>query len=167
MVIVDHAFLPDNKVTRTRQARAPILSGSDSRPVLITQAPLALGFEDDVNFRKLPQRDQELHKWAMAQHPVRPDEAMAKDCFTEINHAIGNQSYPLGDVPVTVIRTENETPGYAELQAKLLGLSHQSRQVIAWNSSHMVPIDEPEVIVSAIQAMVETTRCHKIKNGLH
>jgi pimeloyl-ACP methyl ester carboxylesterase len=160
MVIVDHAFLPDNKAIGAHQARVPTPSQSGNRPVLITQAPLVLGFEDDANFDKLSQRDQEAHKWALAQHPVRPDEAMAADCFTQIDRVIGNHSYPLGDIPLTVIRTQDESPGYAEMQAKLLSLSHRSRQVVAWNSSHMVPIDQPEVIVSEIQRMVEATRAH-------
>lgn len=158
MVIVDHAFLPGNKVTGAHQSSKPISSQGNSGPVLITQAPLMFGFEDDVNFGKLPQRIQELHKWALAQHPVRPDESMAADCLAQIDRLTGNRSYPFGDMPLIAIRTENESAGYAEMQAKLLGLSHQSRQVVAWNSSHMVPIDDPEVIVSAIQKMVQTIR---------
>jgi hypothetical protein len=126
--------------------------------VLVTQAPLVSGFEDDENFSKLPQRDQELHKWAMTQHPLRPDETMAVDCISQIDRVVGNRAYPLGDMPLTVIRTENDAPGYAQMQAELLGLSHRSREVIAWNSSHMVPIDEPEVVVSAIERMVEEAR---------
>jgi pimeloyl-ACP methyl ester carboxylesterase len=70
-------------------------------------------------------------------------------------------------MPITVIRTENDSPVYAGMQAKLLSLSRRSRQVIAWNSSHMVPIDEPEVIVSAVLTMVESTREHKIENEQH
>jgi pimeloyl-ACP methyl ester carboxylesterase len=167
MVIVDHAFLPGGKAAGTQPANAPASSGGYSGPVLLTQAPLVFGFEDDVNFDKLPQRDRELHKWALAQHPVRPDEAMAQDCFSQIASTIRNDSYPLGNMPLTVIRTGNDSPGYAELQAKLLGLSHRSHQVIAWHSSHMVPIDEPEVIVSAIQTMVEATRGHKSANERH
>ena len=167
MIIVDQAFLPDNKVTGAYRPSAPIVSGSNSRPVLIAQAPLLLGFEDDVNFGKLPQLDQQLHTWALAQHPVRPDEAMAVDCFAQIDNAIGNHPYPLRDMPLTVIRTENNSPDYAEMQARLLSLSRLSRQVIAWNSSHMIPIDDPEVIVSAVQTMVESTRKHKIENGGH
>jgi pimeloyl-ACP methyl ester carboxylesterase len=168
MVIVDQAFLPDNKVTGGyRPPSAPIVAGSNSRPVLITQAPLLLGFEDDVNFGKLPQRDQQLHWWALTRDPVRPDEAMAVDCFAQIDNAIGNHPYPLRDMPLTVIRTENGSPAYAEMQAKLLSLSRRSRQVIAWNSSHMVPIDEPEAIVSAVQTMVESTREPKSENERH
>jgi hypothetical protein len=98
---------------------------------------------------------------------VRPDEAMAADCFAQIDNAIGNHSYPLRDMPLTVIRTENGSPAYAEMQAKLLSLSRRSRQVIAWNSSHMVPIDEPEVIVSVVQTMVESSRDHQIENQQH
>jgi pimeloyl-ACP methyl ester carboxylesterase len=160
MIIVDHAFLPGNEAAGAHQASTPASPEGVSGPVMLTQAPLVLGFEDDVNFGKLPQRDQQLHKWAMARHPVRPDEAMARDCFAQIDLATGNRAYPLGDTPLTVIRTENESQGYAEMQRKLLGVSRRSRQVVAWNSSHMVPIDEPEVIVSAIETMVETTRGH-------
>ena len=167
MVLVDHVFLPDNKATRAHQASSPIVSGSDSGPALITQAPLAFGFEDDVNFGKLPQRDQELHRWALAQHPVRPDEAMAVDCIAQIDTAVGTHPYPLRDIPLTVIRTENDSPGYAEMQAELLILSRLSPQVITWNSSHMVPIDEPEVIVSVVQTMVESSRDHQIENQQH
>lgn len=167
MVIVDHAFLAGDKAAVAPQASAPVSSRPYTGPVLLAQTPLAFGFEDDVNFDKLPELDQELHKWALAQHPVRPNEAMAEECFAQINSAIGNRPYPLGNMPLTVIRTQNESPGYAELQAKVLSLSHRSRQVIAWNSSHMVPIDEPEVIVSEIQVMVEATRGHNREDEQH
>jgi pimeloyl-ACP methyl ester carboxylesterase len=160
MVIVDQAFLPGYKAAGVRPANASGHSG----PVLMARVPIAIGFEDDVNFGKLPQRDQQYHKWAIAEHPLRPDETMAADCLSEIDHAIGNQPYPLGNTPLTVVRTENGAPGYAEMQAKLLGLSHRARQVVAWNSSHMVPIDDPETIVSAIQALVENTRDRKISH---
>jgi pimeloyl-ACP methyl ester carboxylesterase len=160
MIMVDHAFLPDGKPMEAHQAGAPASSHRDNGPALIAQAPIVFRFEDDVNFGRLPQRDQELHKWAVAQNPVRPDEAMALDCFNQICVADGDRPFPLGGMSLTVIRTENESPGYAELQAKLLALSHRSRQVVAWDSSHMVPIDQPEVIVSAIQKMIETTRGH-------
>jgi pimeloyl-ACP methyl ester carboxylesterase len=167
MVIVDHAFLAGDKAAIAPQASAPVSSRRYTGPVLLAQTPLAFGFEDDVNFDKLPELDQELHKWALAQPPVRPNEAMAEECFAQINSAIGNRPYPLGNMPLTVIRTHNESPGYAELQAKVLSLSHRSRQVIAWNSSHMVPIDEPEVIVSEIQVMVEATRGHNSEDKQH
>jgi pimeloyl-ACP methyl ester carboxylesterase len=165
MVIVDHAFLPNNKVPEVQKLPGPTSSGLNRGPVLLTKTPIVIGFEDDVNFRKLPQHDQELHEWALAQHPLRPGEEMTADCFSKIDRAVGNRSYPLGDMPLTVIRTENETPGYEEMQMKLLSLSRQSREIVAHNSSHMVPIDEPEVIISAIHTMVEHTRGTKTEDS--
>jgi hypothetical protein len=43
-------------------------------------------------------------------------------------------------------------------QAKLLSLSQKSKHIIAWNSTHMVPIDEPAVIVDTIHEVVERVR---------
>lgn len=157
MVIVDHAFLPRGvEVENNAETRAA--QGSYQGPILVARSPLVLGLEDDKDFDKLPPRDQVLHKWAMAQHLIRPDYAMARDCLSRIGLESKKLAYPLGNTPLTVIRTENDAPGYADLQRKLLGLSHQSRQVVAWNSSHMILLDEPDEIVSAIQSMVESIR---------
>ena len=41
-------------------------------------------------------------------------------------------------------------------------LSHNSQQLIAENSTHMVIIDQPEVVVRAIAKVVEAVR-----NGKH
>ena len=161
MVIVDHAFLPAD---RNNTSPPPTDSNASRRgyspPVLISKAPMNIGFEDDWNFSKLPRRDQELHTWALSQHPIRPDYKMATDCFSRLGNATEKQTYPLGNIALDVISTPNEAPGYAELQTKLLALSHDSKHIIAGNSSHMVPIDEPEVIINAIHDVVEDVRGH-------
>jgi hypothetical protein len=133
--------------------------------VLVSKAPIVIGFEDDWNFSKLPKRDQELHAWALSEHPIRPNYEMAMDCFSEIESEIGEHAYPLGDMPLAVISTPlavistpNEAPGYRELQTKLMALSRSSEQVVAEDSSHMVPIDEPEMITQAIRKIVEEGR---------
>ena len=157
MVIVDHAFLPEpGAAARSTGAKAP--SRAYTPPVLVAQAPMVLGFEDDVNFGRLPERDQALHRWALAQHPVRPGEAMVVDCVAQIRRATRGRSFPLGDLPLTVIRTGDQSPGYDALQTRLLALSRQSQIVMAWQSTHMVPIDEPDVIVKAIEQIVERER---------
>lgn len=159
MVLVDHAFLPNAGADETRSAAGSTQSPRGySPPVLISKAPIIIGFEDDWNFSKLPKRDQELHAWALSQHPIRPNYEMAMDCFSQIGSEIGGRAYPLGDMPLAVISTPNEAPGYRELQAKLVALSRSSEQVVAENSSHMVPIDEPEVIIKAIRKIVEEGR---------
>jgi pimeloyl-ACP methyl ester carboxylesterase len=160
MVIVDHAFIPNVKASPKRLAAGITPARGYTPPVLISQTPIVLGFADNVNFNRLPLRDREFHAWALAQHPVRPGEGMVEDCFSRIRRATRGGAYPLGNIPLTVISTPNQTPGYAELQSRLLALSHQSRQAIAWNSSHMVPIDEPDVILKAIRSTVEIVRAH-------
>jgi pimeloyl-ACP methyl ester carboxylesterase len=146
MIIVDHAFLP-----ASGKNVAPHASPS-------SKAPIVQGFEDDSNFSKLPARDQELHMWALSQHPIRPGPEMAADCFALVNKVTGGHQYPLGDTPLWVINTSNDSHDYRELQKNLLASSRKSEQIIAWNSSHMVPIDEPELITRAIREAVERER---------
>jgi pimeloyl-ACP methyl ester carboxylesterase len=159
MIIVDHAFLPG-----VGEDASPHVSPSEdsprgySPPVLLSKAPIVIGFEDDSNFSKLPASDQELHLWALSQHPVRPGPEMAADCFALIDKLTSGRRYPLGDTPLWVINTPNESQEYRALQRKLLALSRTSEQLIAWNSSHMVPIDEPELITRAIREAVERER---------
>jgi pimeloyl-ACP methyl ester carboxylesterase len=152
MVIVDHAFqggAPPHPASSSGSLRGY------SPPALISQAPIEIGFEDNENFGKLPQRDRELHTWALAQHPILVDYQMVADCFSTIERTTAGREYPLGKMHLVVISTPNEARGYAELQARLLTLSHNSEHVIAWKSTHMVPIDEPEVITEAIHEVVD------------
>ncbi len=125
-----------------------------------------LDFQDDVNFSKLPKHDQELHIWALSENPIQPDYEMAEDCFADLATATGKSPFPLGDMPLAVISTGNETPGYLKLQTDLMALSHRSEHVIAWNSTHMVLIDEPEVITGSILKMAEAARQQPIKPAL-
>jgi pimeloyl-ACP methyl ester carboxylesterase len=156
MVIVDHAFQGGAAPPHPASASGSLRGYSP--PALISQAPIAIGFEDNSNFSKLPQRDRELHMWALSQHPILVDYEMVADCFSAIERMTGGRPYPLGNMHLVVISTPNEARGYAELQARLLTLSHNSEHVIAWKSTHMVPIDEPEVITEAIHEVVDGSR---------
>jgi hypothetical protein len=61
-------------------------------------------------------------------------------------------------LPLAVIHTPNQSSGYLQMQQKLLSLSHRSREFIAGKSSHMVLIDEPDVVVSAIQETLKAAQ---------
>jgi pimeloyl-ACP methyl ester carboxylesterase len=165
MVIVDHAFIPDQGPTR-KAAHSHSLPQGYSPPTLVSDAPIVLDFQDDVNFSKLPKHDQELHTWALSENPIQPDYEMAKDCFADLAMVTGKSRFPLGDMPLAVISTGNETPSYLKLQTDLMALSHRSEHVIAWNSTHMVLLDEPEVITGAILKMVAAARQQPIKSAL-
>jgi pimeloyl-ACP methyl ester carboxylesterase len=165
MVIVDHAFIPSQVPTR-KAAHTHSLPQGYSPPTLVSQAPIVLDFQDDVNFSKLPKHNQELHTWALSENPIQPDYEMAQDCFAELARVTGKSPFPLGDMSLAVISTGNETPGYLKLQADLMALSHRSEHVIAWNSTHMVLIDEPEVITESILKMAAAARQQPIKSAL-
>jgi pimeloyl-ACP methyl ester carboxylesterase len=147
MVIVDHAFLPAKKPT------APIVDGPDSLPVLISATPpIANGVEDEPGYNKLPQSIKDLNRWAAPISPGRPTANMAEECNSELGNAT------LGELPLIVVSTANDSRGYPELQAQLLALSHKSKQLIAGESFHSIEISQPEVVIRAIRLAVEASR---------
>lgn len=148
VVIVDHAFLPPKPRQRTVYAADQV----DTPPVLISQTPIAIGVEDDANFQRLPAGDRELHAWAERHSPLRPTPEMAAECEAEVGNAT------LGSRPLVVIRTNNASDGYDELQQRLMALSRNSTLITAEHSSHMVIVDEPEVIVNAVGQVLATVR---------
>ncbi|MDQ2844071.1 MAG: alpha/beta hydrolase [Acidobacteriota bacterium] len=165
MVIVDHAFIDVESDAPSPPAVSPKSAQSkntpsplDSPPVLISSAPITLGLEDDRNFRRLSQQDRDLHAWAMSLNPARPSAETAAQCSAALEGASRGQPFPFDNKPLIVIRTENSLPAYQTLQAKLLRLSSNSKQTVAENSSHMVIVDEPGVIVASIRQAVDTVR---------
>src|SRR5271170_4387116 len=69
LVLVDHAFVPPNSDAPSQKPVSSTFGSLDSPPVLISAEPITLGLEDDQNFRKLAQRYQDLHAWAMSRNP--------------------------------------------------------------------------------------------------
>jgi pimeloyl-ACP methyl ester carboxylesterase len=150
MVIVDHAFSPKPKAAPKSSSK-----DGDSPPVLIEMTPIILTVEDISNFNRLPPSIRDLHRWAAARVPGVDHAEAADDCESRLEVAGGD--HPLGRLPLTVISTGNTTPGYGELQAKLVALSRNSRQIFA-DSFHAVEIDQPDVVAGAIREIVERVR---------
>jgi hypothetical protein len=121
--------------------------------VLIYQAPIAVTAEDVSNFKQLPERIRQLHRWAMSLNPKLPTWDDVDDCLAQLKSAAS-----LGDRPLVVVSTNNQARGYARLQSELLALSHNSTQLFADRSFHSVEIDQPEVVVAAIKRVVESVR---------
>ena len=156
VVFVDHAFV-DTPRDSGSTASGSSWNGLDSPPVLISQSPIALDLEDDQNFSKLPARDQQLHRWALARS-LRPTVEMAAVCFSEVERAESKVPFPLGGKPVAVVSTLYDSLRYTELQHQLMTLSRNSRQFMAKNSLHMVIIDQPEAVIEAIRDVVTAVR---------
>ena len=146
MVLIDHAFLDTG-----HPVTAPVSQNAQTTlPTIVSQTPIIMGIEDDRNFMNLPPRNRELHAWAMSANSVRPTPQMAAECFDAVATATANRPQPLGNTPLIVIGTLNDSPQYAELQRTLLSQSAKSIHMIAVNSTHMVIVDEPGVVIEAI-----------------
>ena len=149
MVVVDHAFL--NPVDDSAPRARPTPQPGFTPPVLLSRTPIEATVEDISNFSNLPERNRELHRWAAALNPVLPTAQTAEKCIAQVEAAVA-----LGNLPLVVVSTANNSPNYAKLQAKLLALSRNSKQLIAAKSLHAVEIDQPEVIVAAIQLLIDS-----------
>lgn len=147
MVLIDHAFLEPARPPAT----APAPDAQTTLPMVTSQTPITIGIEDDRNFKNLPRHNQELHAWAMSANPGRPTPQMAAECFDALSAANANRPRPLGNIPLVVVSTLNDSPGYDELQRTLLSQSARSIHMVAANSTHMVIVDEPGVVIEAIR----------------
>jgi pimeloyl-ACP methyl ester carboxylesterase len=69
----------------------------------------------------------------------------------------------LGALP-TVVITASKPPWkggdtyWREAQRRLAGLSSQTRQIVAADSGHAVPLEQPELVVAAIRELVDQVR---------
>lgn len=151
MVIVDHAF---QRKPDASQVKA--FPGLDSPPILIEKTPIDVSVEDSSEFGNLPLHVRDLHRWAMSLHPKLPTEEDVEDCLARLKNAPA-----MGDLPLVVVSTGNDSPGYAELQKQLLALSRRSSQMIATRSFHSVEIDQPGVVTAAIRRVVELAAARK------
>lgn len=170
LVIVDHAFIPARPPRPPSQTwpksdasppHAPgvvPMSDVDTPPALISQTAIALGIEDDRNFQRLPKLDRDLHMWALSKHPVRPTADTVAECEDEIGMQNRTSAPPLGSKPLIVISAGFDSPEYQALQAKLLRLSGNAEHVIAEHSTHMMIVDAPDTIVTAIGDVLQSIR---------
>ena len=72
----------------------------------------------------------------------------------------------LGNTPLVIVRrgkpdkarSEAWNAAEAEAQSRLAGLSTRSITMVAQNSGHMVPVDEPAAVAEAVRRMLEMIR---------
>lgn len=132
LVLVDHAFLPEKKdAVPATTGTAKNLDGVDTPPALLSMTPVIVSPEDEPGFDKLPREAKELDRWARSINPDLPTEETTGRCVARAETASNGRSYPLGEIPLMVIRTGNDAAGYAELQRHLLSLSRDSRQMVS------------------------------------
>jgi pimeloyl-ACP methyl ester carboxylesterase len=123
-----------------------------------------LGVEMDPNFSKLSSRDRELHLWAISQSQnqtvLRANAEIRTECDAAADAISKENPHPLGDKPLVNVSTDmgRRIPGYLELQAELLSLSRNSKEIVAENSSHFVIVDRPDAVIDAIRQVLQSVR---------
>jgi pimeloyl-ACP methyl ester carboxylesterase len=158
VVFVDHAF--SGPYSLDAKALPPTLP---SKP----QPVIGGGIESDPNFSKLSSRDRQLHLWAMSQTrnqmALQINVEVMPQCVAAADAIAKEHSPPFGDKPLVDVSTVPDESGsfgrsYAKLQADLLSLSQNSKQMIAEKSGHFIIIDRPDVVVDAISQVVQSVR---------
>jgi pimeloyl-ACP methyl ester carboxylesterase len=122
-------------------------------------------------FNRLPAEIQAMRLWGLAQphHYVADSGPYWSEEFAEIYASRKKQEYPLGDAPLIVLTRgkrgypNNEVGDQLEAERKrtqsdLLNLSRNSKQIIAANSGHHIQLDEPEVVIKAIQQVIDAVQ---------
>jgi pimeloyl-ACP methyl ester carboxylesterase len=163
IVFIDHAM---SFSVSSHPSADPKVLAMNPPPMPLTLnggPPVTIGIESDPNFSKLSAQDRELHLWAMAQTrnqiALQSNHETTQGCVTEVDSITNEHDHPLGDKPLIDVTTGGDgIPGYTELQAKLLSLSQNSKQLVADNSGHFVIIDRPDVVVDAIDRVQNAVR---------
>jgi pimeloyl-ACP methyl ester carboxylesterase len=63
----------------------------------------------------------------------------------------------LGSLPLTVVTSGRQAPGWARMQEELASLSTRTTHLTAENAGHYVHLDDPELIVRVIRDLVHRT----------
>jgi pimeloyl-ACP methyl ester carboxylesterase len=80
-------------------------------------------------------------------------------CFADAEAIVKEHPHPLGNKPLVDVSTDEErNSDYVKLQAELLSLSQNSKEIVAEKSGHMVIIDRPDVVIDAISRVVQSVR---------
>jgi pimeloyl-ACP methyl ester carboxylesterase len=126
-------------------------------------------------YNQLPAELQAARLWVMAQpkHYTADNYYMGEE-FADLYAARRKQVYPLGEAPLVVLLPKPEAgsppPGVSADEWKRLndekrqqklefaGLSRNSKVIVAPNSEHHIQLDEPAVVIDAIQQVVDAAQ---------
>ena len=173
-------MMPDGKLVRSSElARGrPIPRVNTTSPLRIRDIPppalqqMRAGLADASLHANEPPRDklpmdaQRMRTWALGQlgHVAAAVNPFELEELALLRAHRDQQDLPLGDMPLVVItrgRSEGSGPDskafeaeHREDHATLARMSRNGRLVIAERSGHHVQLDEPELVVTAIQQVV-------------
>jgi pimeloyl-ACP methyl ester carboxylesterase len=170
----------DGRVVRSSSlvASRPIPPVKTTGPLKLADIPaqaltqIRAGLADSVRHAnesprdKLPQEAQRMRSWALGQvgHTIAAVNPFELEELAALRAQRAATPFPLGDLPLVVIARglPDETGPDAAAherehkddQAALAALSRHGKQITAERSGHHVQLDQPQLVVSAIQEVV-------------
>ncbi len=169
----DMQIMLNNKLTRLRELSRnreipPVQkrksAPQDSSSSEESQKAPAAQSKVEAPYDKLPLDIQQVRLWATSQSKYNEARRSEFDFLAEELARMyaaerAKREYPLGDMPLIVLtRGKNQSEGHSKLQADLVRLSRNGRQIIAENSGHHIQLDEPELVIEAIRQVVDAVR---------
>lgn len=109
----------------------------------------------------------EVRKLPRDVHPIVQALWCQPKCFRAMaNHlaaleetaAVVSRVTSLGDIPLVIISSGDQSPETIAKHRELTGLSSQSRHIVATNSGHWIQFDEPALVIAAVRDIVERVR---------
>jgi pimeloyl-ACP methyl ester carboxylesterase len=128
------------------------------------------GHFNDAPRDKLPPEARRMREWSLSQikHAASNDNPFEADELVAMLAERQKRRNVLGNLPVIVISRgllDEEGPeavqrehAHQKDQAALTTLSTAGKQIVAAKSGHHVPIDEPDLVASAIREVFQTLR---------
>jgi pimeloyl-ACP methyl ester carboxylesterase len=173
-------LLPDGKLTRAADLATgqPIPAVKTSGPLRESDLPPRILSLIEASMRqvaphandpprdKLPADAQRMRTWTISQvkHAASNDNPAEADELAEMFAQRNKKKDLLGDMPLVVLSRGVPEVGQAAEeehkadQADLVTLSRIGKQVIALRSGHHIPLDEPDLVVTAIRDVLAAMR---------
>lgn len=136
----------------------------------------------DGPFAKLPEPVQAMRLWFLSQPPrARGGPTFFAEELSAMYAARSKTPYQLGNLPLIVLLTKpgsgNPPPGIAadewkrvneekrQQKIEFTNLSRNSMLILAERSGHHIHLDEPQVVIDAVRAVVEAVRQDQTLDG--
>jgi pimeloyl-ACP methyl ester carboxylesterase len=180
-------LMPDGTFVRSAQLATgnPVPTVNTTRPLRIDDIPpgalqqMRAGLSDASQHANEPPRDklprdaQQMRTWALGQlgHVAAAVNPFEHEELAVLRAGRTEREFPLGDLPLVVITrgisAEDGPDGKAfaaehrQDHEAMARLSRNGRLIVAEKSGHHVQIDEPDVVVKAIQQVVSSASTRK------
>jgi pimeloyl-ACP methyl ester carboxylesterase len=162
MVLIDTRSERIDAVTTPTETRA--FSAALKRQAILLSLARRLGLARLLWPSFAPQPDLPpgtIAKMALLQTQPKSLRAATEEGLERSANDRGLSGASLGAIPLVVIAAGDSMagiPGWGEAQAGLAALSSRGRLVVAEESSHLVQIDRPEIVIEAVQSVLVTVR---------